>query len=259
LNYLSAPPVKKPAAPDIKSAFFDQLRRFPAVWITVDRALKSPLRRYLRSRLDDAKTDLAVFLEKDFTALRGGTKLDAEKNRLETFRVLQTFNEFLWSGKIVRLRDSSGLSYYRVADSVNADERERVAKVLLTYRESLLHLRNESATPSSEPLNIKKIVEDAGGCKEALQKRGIDFVLLPVPDRANYFVGRGIRVYAPADPFGPLFASLKEAGITAVNLPETYARAHQYNVELFQPDDSHWSRKGVAIAAKGIANILEQA
>ena len=110
--------------------------------------------------------------------------------------------------------------------------------------------------------------------KQFLAKQGVDFLFVPVPTKAEIFpdkldpatgkplVGKVVNPYARK-----LLLSLAEAGVETVDLWSLFAaeRAKEKGQEggaggeaLFQRQDTHWSSRGLELAARAIAGRVER-
>jgi len=88
--------------------------------------------------------------------------------------------------------------------------------------------------------------------KRAFDPLGIRYVFVPIPAKQNLYaddVDDYTRNFLPV-----LFERLRAEGIEYVDL-DTPFRAHK-NEELFYAYDTHWNKKGTALAAKVIAEQL---
>ncbi len=105
--------------------------------------------------------------------------------------------------------------------------------------------------------------------QQHLARHGVDFLLVPVPTKAEVFPDklRHSRVRAdqlePINPYGRKFLlELARGGVEAVDLLPTYlaARAKRGPEDelLYQPQDTHWTDRGLRIAARTIAERIKR-
>jgi hypothetical protein len=107
--------------------------------------------------------------------------------------------------------------------------------------------------------------------KQFLAKQGVDFLFVPVPTKAEIFpdkldassgtplVGKVVNPYARK-----LLLSLAAAGVETVDLWSVFMAERAKRApgdkgeELFQHQDTHWSSKGLDLAARTIAARIER-
>jgi hypothetical protein len=105
--------------------------------------------------------------------------------------------------------------------------------------------------------------------KTLLEKQGVDFLFVPVPDKAEIFadkvagrtgdalVGKVVNPYARK-----LLADLAAAGVETVDLwrpfLEDRKREPAAQEPLFQKQDTHWTPRGMAVAAEVIAARIKK-
>jgi hypothetical protein len=109
--------------------------------------------------------------------------------------------------------------------------------------------------------------------KQFLAKQGVDFLFVPVPTKAEIFpdkldaatgtplVGKVVNPYARK-----LLLSLAQAGVETVDLWSLFmaerakgtAASPGKGEELFQHQDTHWSNRGLDLAARAIAARIER-
>jgi hypothetical protein len=104
--------------------------------------------------------------------------------------------------------------------------------------------------------------------KRELEKQGVDFLFVPVPTKAEVFpdrldesgkafLGQPIQPY-----FRKFLASLARAGVEVVDLLPVYLAARSANEAglepLYQRQDTHWSDRGLRIAAERLAARVQK-
>jgi acetyltransferase AlgX (SGNH hydrolase-like protein) len=105
--------------------------------------------------------------------------------------------------------------------------------------------------------------------KNYLEKLGVDFLLVPVPTKVEVFpdkilAGKFDRGKLPVlNPYGRKFlAELTEAGVEVVDLLPAYlkARSEQKKAQefLYQPQDTHWTDRGLRLTARLIGQRIEK-
>jgi len=137
----------------------------------------------------------------------------------------------------------------------------------LFYRKSLDYVAGgdiQAQPPSKNP--FKTIVD----FKDYLQGLGVDFLLVPVPTKAEVFPDKlqGVRLRRGPlpllNPYGRKFLlELNRAGVEVTDLLPAFLRARQEGRKpgqepLYQPQDTHWTDRGLRLAAKYIAERIKQ-
>ncbi|MDQ2644927.1 MAG: hypothetical protein M3020_14015 [Myxococcota bacterium] len=104
--------------------------------------------------------------------------------------------------------------------------------------------------------------------KKELEARGVDFLFVPVPTKAEIFpdrvddagkafVGKPIQPY-----FRKFLASLSSAGVEVVDLLPAFLAARRENAKglepIYQRQDTHWTDRGLRIAADLLAARLKK-
>lgn len=135
----------------------------------------------------------------------------------------------------------------------------------LFYRKSLTYILGGDLQKQPAGKNpLPAIV----GFKRYLSRLGVDFLLVPVPAKAEVFVdkldrgGKSLGTELPVvNPHGRKFlAELAEAGVEIIDLLPAYLagrRATKKNQPpLYQPQDTHWTDRGLQLAADRIARRI---
>jgi hypothetical protein len=100
--------------------------------------------------------------------------------------------------------------------------------------------------------------------KSFLADQGVDFLFVPVPTKAEIFPDKLDGSGAPlkgkvVNPYArKLLLDLSKAGVEVVDLwtPFLRARAEAGDTELFQRQDTHWTARGIDLAASVIAERI---
>ncbi|MCK5798966.1 MAG: hypothetical protein KAI47_17360, partial [Deltaproteobacteria bacterium] len=105
--------------------------------------------------------------------------------------------------------------------------------------------------------------------KEYLAKLGVDFLLVPIPTKAEVFPDKLRRLKIKAESLPILnpyarkfFLELSRAGVEVVDLLPVFldARRHRKAGEepLYQSQDTHWTDRGLRLASKVIAERIKR-
>lgn len=123
---------------------------------------------------------------------------------------------------------------------------------------SMLFLFGEAANKDVSNEQIDAHVQMIEGYCRTVQKRGIRFIFLPIPNKENIY-----HDLLP-DPKRPVYldqlmAALKKRGVESVNLQAALEKEYRKNSTLlYWSDDTHWNSKGVQITATLIEQILKK-
>lgn len=108
--------------------------------------------------------------------------------------------------------------------------------------------------------------------KDYLAGIGVDFLLVPVPTKSEVFPDR-LRIGVPSpesgralpllDPYArKLLLELSRAGVEVVDLLPTFLAARKRRrpgqEPLYQPQDTHWTDRGLRLAARQIAERIKR-
>jgi alginate O-acetyltransferase complex protein AlgJ len=105
--------------------------------------------------------------------------------------------------------------------------------------------------------------------KELLARQGVDFLFVPVPDKAEVYADKvagkagGDLVGKVVNPWGrKLLADLSRAGVETIDLLRPYLddrkREPGAAEPLYQRQDTHWTPRGMALAADAIAARIKR-
>ncbi|HUU00975.1 MAG TPA: hypothetical protein VM425_06005 [Myxococcota bacterium] len=105
--------------------------------------------------------------------------------------------------------------------------------------------------------------------KNYLEKQGVDFLLVPIPTKIEVFPDKMLQgkfdlgTLPVLNPYGrKLLSEFTDAGVEVVDLLPAYlaARAARKKGEefLYQPQDTHWTDRGLRLAARMIAARIEK-
>jgi SGNH hydrolase-like domain, acetyltransferase AlgX len=222
----------------------------------------------------------AVFLVDGYQACSGdcvaaagtGVQLPPTKAKADTSGAISALQR--------ELSDHGGLAHWvkqtekftRAARTKLKQEPQRKAFAgrdgFLFFRNSLTYLAGGNLTsqrPGKNPLPV--IVE----FKQALAAKGVDFLFVPVPTKEEVFPGHFDRsgkdlVGKVVNPFGRQFLlELSQAGVEVVDLlprflAETSASPGGTGElePLYQRQDTHWTDRGLRLAAKEIAERIKR-
>ncbi len=95
-----------------------------------------------------------------------------------------------------------------------------------------------------------------------LESQGVELLMVPVPAKATIY-----PEYLPADLSSPMTEAsaaqeflqrLRQSGVSVLDLTETYLAAKSEGDRLYCQQDTHWSPRGVRLAAQQIADWVKE-
>lgn len=102
---------------------------------------------------------------------------------------------------------------------------------------------------------LKNTVQTIQRYNDTFRSLGIRFIFLPIPNKENIY--HAYLGQKEPDFLGRLLTELRISGIEVIDTEGTFRAAfREKGVELYQPDDTHWNRNGVELAAGLIADHL---
>jgi hypothetical protein len=102
---------------------------------------------------------------------------------------------------------------------------------------------------------LDKAIQVIRSYNDAVKRRGIRFIFLPIPNKENIF-------YEHLETRRPVFleqliSELKSYGIETIDTQKAFEEAFQKNrVLLYHTDDTHWNGNAVRIAADLLAKVI---
>lgn len=92
-----------------------------------------------------------------------------------------------------------------------------------------------------------------------LKARGIRLILLPVPVKPMIYADKlGAETFPLQNPsFAEFKSRLEAAGITVIDLAETFAELRQSGVETYLKTDTHWTPEAMEVAAQLTARAVD--
>lgn len=115
---------------------------------------------------------------------------------------------------------------------------------------------------NSEPKEDWDVIETILDFRDQLAKKDIDLVLVPVPTKISVYPEKGVNKKfnnkGISRHTADLIKKLENHEIHIINLLPYFLDNKKNNNMLYLPHDTHWSGKGVTLAAKLIANHIKQ-
>lgn len=147
-----------------------------------------------------------------------------------------------------------GLYHYTLANIERATGR----KSYISYNNEFF-IEGEVANREFSEEEITHIADVLESYKNALAKRGIKFMFLPIPNKENIY--HQLLPSQKKPTFLPrLMAKLDERGVEYVNTQNPFDSLYQQNqVSLYPADDAHWNDVAVKVAAQLVAKHVNMA
>ncbi len=104
---------------------------------------------------------------------------------------------------------------------------------------------------------LNKAIQVIKSYNDAVKRRGIRFIFLPIPNKENIFYGY-LRTKRPFF-LEQLISELKGHGVETIDTQEAFEEAFQKSqVLLYHTDDTHWNGNAVRIAADLLAKVIDE-
>jgi len=134
------------------------------------------------------------------------------------------------------------------------------------YRPGVRYLVESCRRGGTERTGHEAAVSAIVAFRDQLATRGIRLLVVPVPGKASVYPDMLSARAAPADPrvhahTQELIASLRTAGVEVVDLFAAFAdararEAHTGGAQLYLPRDTHWTPRGLRLAAATVARQI---
>ncbi|WP_242928741.1 alginate O-acetyltransferase AlgX-related protein [Pontibacter vulgaris] len=119
-----------------------------------------------------------------------------------------------------------------------------------------LFLHGEQANKPVSEEEIKRTASIIEGYAKAVEKRGMKFVFLPVPNKENIYY-QLLPSQTKPNFLPQLIAELQRRKVNVVDLQEPFYQAYiKYKIPLYPKDDNHWNENGVNITAEILTSYL---
>lgn len=106
-------------------------------------------------------------------------------------------------------------------------------------------------------VKVKPILEVIRMYEKEMRARGAHFYFMPVPNKATAYAGLLPERPRPVF-FDALVREARTGGISLIDLKTPYDAAISRGELLYHPDDTHWNRRGVLLAAEIAGTIIEE-
>ncbi len=180
---------------------------------------------------------------------------------------------FKWSSKLKeqirenRITQSLGIQLDRVSKMImlhyfRATLRRKVAnpdyfvrKPVFSRYGPIFFNQGKKANEDVSKEKFDKVVQMIKSCNEAVKRRGMRFIFLPIPNKENIFY-EDLQTKRPVF-LQQLISELKSQGIETIDTQKAFEEAFQKNeILLYHTDDTHWNGNGVKLTADLLAKAI---
>lgn len=117
-------------------------------------------------------------------------------------------------------------------------------------------LQGKSANENVSKEKLDRAIQVIRSYHEALKRKGIRFILLPIPNKENIFY-KDLETARPVF-LEQLISELKKYGVETIDTQKAFEEAFQKDQTLlYHTDDSHWNGNGVRLTAELLAKAIE--
>jgi hypothetical protein len=139
----------------------------------------------------------------------------------------------------------------------------------LFYKAGVDYLVQSNEQDSTRDLGSTAAIAAIVDFRDQLQRRGIQLLVVPVPGKASVYPDRLTQRVARGDsslrsPTADVIDSLRRKGVATIDLFSVF-RSYRETVSeeadesIYLAHDTHWSPRGVRVAAETIADHIQQA
>lgn len=128
------------------------------------------------------------------------------------------------------------------------------------YKHPRFYKDSRDTIVNGNPVNLKNPLYAILDFQKDLAERGIELLLVPVPGKASIYPEKLSPSVseAPTSPTFKLMEELRQSGIRVVDIINPLLEARQQSdALLYLKRDTHWTPKGLSIAARVIADELK--
>jgi alginate O-acetyltransferase complex protein AlgJ len=120
----------------------------------------------------------------------------------------------------------------------------------------IFFIQGRSANDNIAKEKLDRAIQVISSYNEALRRRGIRFIFLPIPNKENIFY-KNLETPRPVF-LERLISELKSHGIETVDTQKAFEETFQKNqILLYHTDDTHWNGNGVRLTADLLAKAIE--
>ena len=136
----------------------------------------------------------------------------------------------------------------RIKESFETDAGGRSAEREAGAGEDIFFCQGAVANQDIPDREISNVIRILKGYRDALARRGIRFIFLPIPNKENIFYEYFPRKKRPTL-IEKLITELRRQGVEVVDTQKAFSQAYrEKNIMLYHTDDSHWNANGVRLA-----------
>ncbi len=212
-------------------------------------------------RFTENSPDIVIFarIERELLDLdslkpiRGGEWFSKLRQPFQENRMIQSF-----AIPLDRISKMAMLHYFRASlrRSISTPKPRGPNPISSQYG-PIFFIQGKSANENVSRERLDRAIQVIRSYHEAVKKRGIRFIFLPIPNKENIF-------YKDLEATKPVFlerliSELKSCGVETIDTQKAFEEAFQKNqILLYHSDDTHWNGNGVRLAADLLAKAIEE-
>jgi hypothetical protein len=173
------------------------------------------------------------------------------KQPLQENRVIQSL-----AITLDRLSKMAMLHYFRASLRRSISEpRPRAPASISSQYGPIFFIQGKSANEDVPKAKLDRAVRVIRSYDEALKRRGIRFIFLPIPNKENIFY-KGLETKRPVF-LERLISGLKRYGVETIDTQKAFEEAFEKSqILLYHTDDTHWNGNGVRLTAGLLAKAI---
>ncbi len=119
----------------------------------------------------------------------------------------------------------------------------------------IFFIQGKSANGNVSKQKLDRAVQVIKSYDEAIKKRGMRFIFLPIPNKENIFY-RDLETARPVF-LERLIYELKRDGVETIDTQRAFEEAFQKDrILLYHTDDTHWNKNGVKLTSDLLAKTI---
>ncbi len=155
-----------------------------------------------------------------------------------------------------RMSKMAMLHYYRASlrRSISPPKARAQSSISSQYG-PIFFIQGKSANENIPKEKLDRAIQRIRSYDEAVKRRGIRFIFLPIPNKENIF-------YKDLETTRPVFlerliSELKKYGVETIDTQKAFEEAFQKDhILLYHTDDTHWNGNGVRLTADLLAKSI---
>ncbi len=155
-----------------------------------------------------------------------------------------------------RISKMAMLHYFRASLRRRLSPAEPHAPMCLSSQFGpIFFIQGKSANEDVSKQKLDRAIQVIKSYDEALKRRGIRFIFLPIPNKETIFY-RDLETARPVF-LERLISELKRHGVETIDTQKAFEEAFQKDrILLYHTDDTHWNKNGVRLTADLLAKTI---